>query len=109
MPGITRDSVLALARNRGMKVEERPITINEIFDAARKGFLQEAFGTGTAAVIAPIGVIHHNGDEIVINNNEIGLMTDMFYHDITALQYGEVEDMFDWCEIIDSALQNRTQ
>ncbi|HLD20137.1 MAG TPA: branched-chain amino acid aminotransferase [Patescibacteria group bacterium] len=100
LPGITRDSVLTLAREKGIEVEERTITIQEVFDAGRKGVLQEAFGTGTAAVIAPIGLIHHNGDEIVINNNEIGPMTDMFYNDITAFQYGEVEDMFGWCEIM---------
>ena len=100
LPGITRDSVLALAREKGMIVEERAITIQEVFDAGHIGKLQEAFGTGTAAVIAPIGLIHHDGNEMHINNNKIGPMTEMFYYDMTAIQYGEKEDYLGWCEIV---------
>lgn len=100
LPGITRDSVLALARKQGLSVEERALTIHEVFDSADAGELTEAFGTGTAAVIASIGLIHHNGKEIIINNDAIGSMTEQFYHDITACQYGETEDTFGWCEIV---------
>lgn len=101
LPGITRDAVITLAKDWGMTVEERNISIDEIFEASRKGILQEAFGMGTAAVISPVGKIHHLGHDIVINNNEFGPIAQKFYDYITSLQHGEIEDIHGWCTVID--------
>jgi len=96
LEGVTRDSVLTLARDKGLKVEERSISIYEIFEAYKKGDLQEAFGTGTAAVISPVGLLHYNGEAIHINDMKIGKLSQMFYDTITGIQYGEIEDKFGW-------------
>lgn len=96
LAGVTRDSVLTLAREMGMKVSERKITIDEIQEAYKNGELKEVFGTGTAAVISPVGVLHYDGEEMVINNNEIGEIGQKFYDTITGIQYGEIEDTHNW-------------
>ena len=101
LPGVTRDAVLTLAREWGMTVEERLISIDEVIEASQNGTLQEAFGTGTAAVISPVGKIHHNGTRIVINNNEFGPIARRFYDYIASLHHGEVEDTHGWNMIID--------
>lgn len=101
LPGVTRDAILTLAREWGMTVEERPISIDEVIEASKNGTLQEAFGTGTAAVVSPVGKIHHNGTHIVINNNEFGPVARRFYDHITSLHHGEVEDTHGWNTIID--------
>ncbi len=96
LAGVTRDSVLTLAREMGMKVSERKITIDEIKAAHKSGELKEVFGTGTAAVISPVGVLQYDGEEMVINNNEIGEISQKFYDTITGIQYGEIEDTHNW-------------
>lgn len=96
LPGITRDSVLVLARSKGYKVSERKITIDEIINGIKDGTLQEAFGTGTAAVISPVGSLTYKGTEYVINENKIGKYSQEFYETLTAIQYGEIEDKFGW-------------
>jgi branched-chain amino acid aminotransferase len=101
LPGVTRDAVIQLAKDWGMPVEERNISIDEVFEASRKGTLQEAFGMGTAAVISPVGKIHHLGHDIVVNNNEFGLIAQKFYDYITSLQHGEIEDIHGWSTYID--------
>lgn len=101
LAGVTRDSVIELARDWSMKVVERKISIDEIFAASKEGSLKEAFGTGTAAVISPVGEIHHGGKKIIINNNNIGPLSQKLYDTITDIQYGRVEDRFDWCLQVD--------
>lgn len=96
LPGITRDSVLQLARDRGIKARERKITIDEIFAAQENGTLKEAFGTGTAAVISPIGELCYRDHSIVINNNEPGELSSLFYKELQALQRGQSEDKHNW-------------
>src|SRR5699024_5312712 len=64
LSGITRDSVIQLAKEQGASVEERPISIDEIFEAGQNGSLEEIFGTGTAAVISPVGSIYHKGETV---------------------------------------------
>ncbi len=96
LAGVTRDSVLTLAREMGLKVSERKITIDEILEAHKNGELKEVFGTGTAAVISPVGVLHYDGKDMVINNNEIGEISQKFYDTITGIQYGEIEDVHNW-------------
>lgn len=101
LPGVTRDSVLTIAKKWGMKVSERPISIDEVVDYAHSGKLQECFGTGTAAVISPVGMLSHRGKEVTINNSKVGPLAKKFYDYLTALQHGEVEDPFGWVERID--------
>jgi branched-chain amino acid aminotransferase len=97
LPGITRASVLQLARDRfGMEVEERRITIDEVFTASKEGRLQECFGAGTAAVISPVGSIHHQGNTIHISD-EMGPIARKFYDTITGIQHGDVESPDGWC------------
>ncbi|MFP4543490.1 MAG: branched-chain amino acid aminotransferase [Bacteroidota bacterium] len=98
LPGVTRNSVLTLGREWGMKVSERQVTIEEILDAHKTGELKEVFGTGTAAVISPVGKLRYRDNEMVINNNEIGELSQKFYDTITGIQYGEIEDSHDWLE-----------
>lgn len=96
LEGVTRDSVLQLAREWGMHVSERLITIDEILDAHRSGELKEAFGTGTAAVISPVGQLTYKGEDFIINDMKIGSYAQKFYDEITAIQYGEKADEHGW-------------
>ena len=96
LPGITRYSVIHLAREWGMKVSERPISMEEIKEANKNSQLKEVFGTGTAAVISPVGLLNHMGEEIIINDMKIGPVAQKFYDHITGIQYGEIEDKYGW-------------
>ena len=96
LPGITRDSILKLAKHLGYETEERRIAIQEVFDAAHAGHLNEAFGTGTAAVVSPVGALCWNGEKLIINNGEIGPIAQKLYDTLTGIQYGELKDDFGW-------------
>ncbi len=96
LAGVTRDSVLTLARDWGMKVSERHITIDEVFEAHKSGELKEVFGTGTAAVISPVGLLNYNGEDMIINDGKIGAFSQKMYDTITGIQYGEIEDKYNW-------------
>lgn len=96
LAGITRDSVIRLAKDWNIPVHERRISMDEIIEAAEKGTLNEAFGTGTAAVISPIGAIQHMEKTIVINNGEAGNLSRKLFDTITGIQYGEKQDKFGW-------------
>ncbi len=95
--GITRETVIELARAWGMKVNERRISIEEVLAEARKGRLTEVFGTGTAAVISPVGWVQHKEELVTINDGKTGPVSQRFYDEITAIQYGEKPDTFGWC------------
>ncbi|MDR2939618.1 MAG: branched-chain amino acid aminotransferase [Clostridiales bacterium] len=101
LPGITRDSVIEMLRVHGIKVVERKIAVSEIFEAAREGKLEEAFGTGTAAVISPIGEFSMGGEKVSINNGKIGSLSQKLYDNLTGVQYGAIEDHFNWITTID--------
>ena len=101
LEGVTRASVIQLAKEWGLKVSERRVQIDEIFEAHAQGKLQEAFGTGTAAVISPVGLFKYNDKEIIVNNMEIGPLAQKFYDTITGIQYGEIEDKHGWNVHID--------
>ena len=75
LPGITRKSIIELAKELGYEVEERKVSIDELFEAYDKGELTEVFGSGTAAVISPVGTLKYEDREIVINHNEPGEIT----------------------------------
>ncbi len=96
LPGITRASALELLRDKDYKVEERKISIDELIGAAKEGRLKEVFGTGTAAVISPVGEILYEGTHYVINDGKIGPVAQDIYDTITDTQYGRIEDKYNW-------------
>ena len=100
LPGVTRDSVITLLRDRGLEVEERMVSIDEVIDAIRSGELVEAFGAGTAAIITPVGRIACRGEEWTINDNVSGELTRELYDAITGIQLGEIEDRHGWNRLI---------
>lgn len=96
LPGVTRDSVIHLARDWGIKISEQRLSISDVLASSKKGTLKEVFGSGTAAVISPVGEIHHEGQKIVISDNKIGPLAQRLYDEITGIQYGEKPDKFGW-------------
>lgn len=96
LPGVTRDSVIQLLKSWGYVVEERHLSIDELMEAGRNGSLQEAFGTGTAAVISPIGELNYKGEIIKINNFKTGEITQRLYDTLTGIQWGKLEDTLHW-------------
>jgi branched-chain amino acid aminotransferase len=96
LPGVTRDSVLTLLRDWGEKVSERQISIDEVVAAHTAGTLEEVFGTGTAAVISPVGELAFRGRRMVINGGTIGPMTQKLYDAIVGIQYGKLPDPHGW-------------
>ena len=100
LPGITRKSAIEVCRKMGYKVTERKISIQEIAQAYDAGKLEEVFGTGTAAVISPVGHLKWNDKIMEINNNEIGKISQMLYDTMTGIQWGKLPDEFGWiCEV----------
>lgn len=96
LPGITRKSCLDLLRHWSTPVEERLITADELFEAAKTGKLEEAWGSGTAAVVSPIGEMAWKETKAVINGGKIGPVTQRLYDTITGIQWGTMEDPFGW-------------
>ena len=96
LAGVTRDSVLTLMREWGHRVSERPVTIDEVIEAAHKGTLKEVWGTGTAAVISPVGELAYRGERIVINGGRIGELTQKLYDTIVGIQYATIPDTRGW-------------
>jgi branched-chain amino acid aminotransferase len=96
LAGITRDSTLQLLKTWGVPIRERKISIQEIYDAHSQGTLEEAFGTGTAAVISPIGELSWDGRRISINQGEIGKVSAELYRTITGIQKGVLKDDPGW-------------
>ena len=96
LAGVTRDSALTLMRDWGLRVSERPVTIDEVAAAARKGTLEEVWGTGTAAVISPVGELAYKGERLVINGGRIGTLTQKLYDAIVGIQYGTAPDTRGW-------------
>lgn len=101
LPGITRDSVIKLAKHLGIPTVERRISIDEVLEGAKSGRLKECFGTGTAAVISPVGKIYYRGEEYLINEGKTGPVARKLFDYLTGLQYGEVEDHFGWTLILE--------
>lgn len=105
LPGITRRSVMTLAREMGIEVVERPLSVDELFEAGESGRLTEAFGTGTAAVVSPVGELAYRDKHIYIGdksvNNGIGELTMKLYTTLTDLQWGRAKDTHGWVTDID--------
>ncbi len=96
LPGITRDSVLTLCRDWGYETEERLISVDELIEAQKTGKLEEVFGTGTAAVISPVGKLRYKDDDMTIGTGNIGPLSQRLYDTVTSIQTGEGEDKFSW-------------
>ena len=96
LPGITRKSCLDLLRTWGVPVSERLITAEELFDAAESGALEEAWGTGTAAVVSPIGEMGWSERSCTIGGGQIGALTQKLYDTLTGIQWGALEDPYGW-------------
>ena len=92
LPGVTRMSVLELAKEMGLKVTERKIAFQEIIEAHKAGKLKECFGTGTAAIISPVGQLTYKGEDYVINDSKIGPVSQKLYDTILNLQYSDKQD-----------------
>lgn len=96
LPGVTRMSAIEILKSWGLNVSERPIEIQEIYDAYQNGQLKEAFGTGTAAVISPIGQLKWDDPRMEINNGKIGDISQRLYDTLTGIQWGDIEDTMHW-------------
>lgn len=96
LPGITRDSILKILKKYGYKAEERKISVDEIYSAYKTGKLDEAFGAGTAAVVSPVGLIGYKNEDMIINNQEMGKVSEFLYDRLTGIQSGRYEDEFGW-------------
>jgi branched-chain amino acid aminotransferase len=100
LAGVTRDSVLQLLADWGVAAEERPISIHEVVAAHRDGKLGEMWGTGTAAVISPVGELGYAGERMTINGGKIGELTQRLYDTVSAIQYGETNDTHHWTRLV---------
>ena len=96
LPGITRRSCLELLRDWGYEVEERLVTAQELFDAGAGGRLEGAWGTGTAAVVSPIGEMGWEDRHTVVNGGKIGPVTQKLYDTLTGIQWGTIPDPHGW-------------
>ena len=98
LPGITRDSVLELGRSWGMTVSERKISIDDVMAAHASGQLKEIFGSGTAAVISPVGELKYEDTVITIGDGRVGPLAHKFFQSIQDIQYGVAEGPQGWVE-----------
>ncbi len=98
LPGITRKSSIEILREWGYKVHEQLVSVDDLMKAAEDGTLEEAWGTGTAAVISPIGHLIYQDKDHVVSNDQIGELTQRLYDELTGIQWGEREDARSWCE-----------
>lgn len=96
LAGVTRDSAIELLKSWNIKVTERKLSVQEVYDAYSKGQLEEIFGTGTAAVISPVGELNWEGNIIKINNGKIGEISQRLYDTITGIQFGRLPDTMNW-------------
>ncbi len=98
--GITRKSIIELLKDMDVSVSEEQIAIEDIYQYAANGELLEVFGTGTAAVISPVGALSWKNQEIVINHRQTGELSQQLYHRLTGIQNGRLDDPFHWVKTI---------
>ena len=96
LPGVTRDSMIHLLRDWGYKVNETKLAVDDLMKAGHDGTLEEVFGTGTAAVISPVGELRYKDDVVVINDMKTGELTQKLYDTLTGIQWGRIEDKYGW-------------
>ncbi|MCH5148274.1 MAG: branched-chain amino acid aminotransferase [Clostridiales bacterium] len=100
LPGITRRSAIQLLKDKHIKVRECKVDIRKVAEAAENGTLTEVFGTGTAAVISPVGQFGYQGRDYVVNGGEMGEISKMLYDELTGIQCGKYQDKYGWVDII---------
>ncbi|MBQ8322188.1 MAG: branched-chain amino acid aminotransferase [Clostridia bacterium] len=96
LPGITRKSCIEVLKSFGYKVSERLLSVDELIGALKEGKLEEAWGTGTAAVVSPIGKLMYDDVEYDVNGGKIGEVTQKLYDTLTGIQWGKLDDKFGW-------------
>ena len=96
LPGITRKSCIEVLKSEGYTVSERLLSVDELGEALKNGTLEEAWGCGTAAVVSPIGELCYKDEKFIINNGEIGEVTQHLYDTLTGIQWGKRPDDFGW-------------
>ena len=100
LAGVTRDSVIELLKHWDIPISERRLSMEELAEAHKAGLLEEAFGSGTAAVISPIGMLAWNDEKYTINEGKTGELSKKIYDTITGIQYGKIKDPFNWTQPI---------
>ncbi len=101
LPGVTRDSIIKLLRSWGYTVHETNLAIDDLMAAGDSGALEEAFGTGTAAVISPIGELNYRNHIVTINDFKTGELTQKLYDTLTGIQWGKLDDPFGWVKVVE--------
>ena len=101
LPGVTRASVIELCKEWGYPVEERKISVDEIYEAAKTGALEECFGTGTAAVISPVGELRFEQEKLQVGGGKIGQLSQRLYDTVTGIQVGKIQGPNGWCVIVE--------
>ena len=101
LAGVTRDSMIHLLRDWGYNVREEHLSVTDLMKAGHDGTLEEVFGTGTAAVISPVGALRYKDDEVVINDMKTGELTQKLYDTLTGIQWGELPDNYGWTTLVD--------
>ena len=101
LPGVTRDSVIMLAQDLGYEVSEERIDVNDMLADVQSGRITEAFGCGTAAIIAPVGKFGYRDREYTVNNYELGAVSTRLYKELTDIQFGRIPDRFGWTYTIE--------
>jgi branched-chain amino acid aminotransferase len=96
LPGLTRKSVIQMAKDFGYSIKEQALSMDEIVEGTKNGSLQECFGAGTAASIAPVGCLRYQGKEHIINEFQIGEITQKIYDKLIGIQYGIIDDPYGW-------------
>jgi len=102
LPGITRRSIIQMIKEKGIEVEETAVSIKQMAKMAEKGQLAEVFGTGTAAVITPVGCFNYQGKDVLVDGGKMGELTTWLYDTLTGIQYGKIEDNRGWVKIINA-------
>ncbi len=96
LPGITRNSVIALCKEWGIPVEERKVSVDELYEAAKNGTMEEVFGTGTAAVISPVSHLRFQDHVLKVQDGGIGELSQRLYDTVSGLQRGQIADTRGW-------------
>ena len=94
--GVTRRSILALVEEMGLEVVEHPLAVEDIMEGAVNGRLKEAFGTGTACVVSPVGQFTYKDETVSLGNGQMGVLTTQLYNTLTGIQYGTLKDNRGW-------------
>jgi len=107
LPGVTRESVIALLKDRGVPIEERKIAIDEVADAAQRGALDEMFACGTAAVVTPIALLRHRDAELRPAVKGFGKVARALFDELTGIQFGRLPDRHGWTRPIEMTVPER--